>query len=64
VLPAGAAYVVWTGVGAIGTVLMGVVLFGETLDPTYIRCIALVVVGLIGLKLDAGYSSCERARRR
>jgi quaternary ammonium compound-resistance protein SugE len=50
----GTAYAVWTGVGAVGTVLMGTVLFGESLDPTRIICIALVVVGIIGLKLQAG----------
>jgi multidrug transporter EmrE-like cation transporter len=54
VLLVGAAYVVWTGVGAVGTVWMGVVLFGESLDPARVVCIAFVIVGLIGLRLDAG----------
>jgi multidrug transporter EmrE-like cation transporter len=53
VLPVGTAYAVWTGVGATGTVLMGVVLFGETLDPIRVGCIALVVIGIVGLKLQA-----------
>lgn len=53
VLPVGTAYAVWTGVGATGTVLMGVVLFGESLDPIRVGCIALVVIGIVGLKLQA-----------
>jgi quaternary ammonium compound-resistance protein SugE len=53
VLPVGIAYAVWTGVGAVGTVLMGVVLFGESLDPIRVGCIALVVIGIVGLKLQA-----------
>jgi quaternary ammonium compound-resistance protein SugE len=54
VLPVGTAYAIWTGVGAVGTVLMGALLFGESLDVVRIGCIALVVVGIIGLKLQAG----------
>jgi len=50
-LPVGTAYAVWTGVGAVGTVLMGVVLFDESLDPIRIGGIACVVVGIITLKL-------------
>ena len=54
VLPVGTAYAVWTGIGAVGTVLMGVVFFGEPLDPLRLSCIALVVAGIVGLKLQAG----------
>jgi len=54
VLPVGTAYAVWTGIGAVGTVLMGVVLFGEPLDPLRLGCIALVVAGIVGLKLQDG----------
>jgi quaternary ammonium compound-resistance protein SugE len=54
VLPVGTAYAVWTGIGAVGTVLMGVMLFSESLNPVRISCIALVVAGIIGLKLNAG----------
>lgn len=53
-LPLGLAYSVWTGIGAIGTVLAGVVLFGETLNPVRIVGIALVVAGIVFLKLEAG----------
>jgi len=54
VLPVGTAYAVWTGIGAVGTVLMGAVLFGESLDPVRIGAIALVMIGIVGLKLQAG----------
>jgi len=50
-LPVGTAYAVWTGIGAIGTVLMGVMLFGETLNPVRIGGIALVLAGIVALKL-------------
>jgi quaternary ammonium compound-resistance protein SugE len=54
VLPVGTAYAVWTGIGAVGTVLMGVVLFGESLDVIRLGCIGLVLIGIVGLKLRAG----------
>lgn len=54
VLPVGTAYAVWTGIGAIGTVLAGAVLFGESLDALRIGCIAVVVAGILGLRLQAG----------
>jgi quaternary ammonium compound-resistance protein SugE len=50
-LPVGTAYAVWTGIGAVGTVLMGVVLFDETLNLARLGGIALVLVGIIALKL-------------
>ena len=49
-LPAGTAYAVWTGIGAIGTVLAGVVLFGESLSPLRLACIGVIVAGVMGLK--------------
>jgi quaternary ammonium compound-resistance protein SugE len=52
VLPVGTAYAIWTGVGAVGTVTMGILLFNETLDPIRIGCILLIVVGIVGLKLS------------
>jgi quaternary ammonium compound-resistance protein SugE len=54
VLPVGTAYAVWTGIGAVVTVLMGAALFGESLDLARLGCIGLVVVGIAGLKLHAG----------
>lgn len=50
-LPLGTAYAVWTGVGAIGTVLLGMVLFGETAEPARLACIGLILAGIIGLKV-------------
>jgi quaternary ammonium compound-resistance protein SugE len=51
VLQVGTAYAVWTGIGAIGTLLMGGVLFGETLNLMKISGIALVLIGIVALKL-------------
>jgi quaternary ammonium compound-resistance protein SugE len=53
-LPVGTAYAVWTGIGAVGTVLMGVILFGETLNPVRLGGIALVLIGIVALKLAPG----------
>jgi quaternary ammonium compound-resistance protein SugE len=50
ILQVGTAYAVWTGIGAVGTLLMGVVLFGETLSPVKIGGIALVLIGIVALK--------------
>ena len=51
VLEIGVAYSVWTGIGAAGTFLMGVVLFGETLSAMKLAGIALVLMGIVALKL-------------
>jgi quaternary ammonium compound-resistance protein SugE len=51
VLEVGVAYAVWTGIGAAGTLLMGAVLFGETLGPMKIAGVALVMMGIVALKL-------------
>lgn len=53
VLPLGNAYAVWTGVGAIGSVLMGVWLFGEAITAARLGFIALIAVGIVGLKLTS-----------
>ena len=50
-LPVGTAYAVWTGIGAAGTAAMGIVLFGEPATALRVASIALVVAGIIGLKL-------------
>jgi quaternary ammonium compound-resistance protein SugE len=52
-LPAGTAYAVWTGIGAVGTVLLGIVLFGESAAPARLACVGLIVAGIAGLKLTA-----------
>lgn len=51
VLPVGTAYAVWTGIGAAGTVLLGIVLFGEPASPIRLGAVALVVAGIVTLKL-------------
>jgi quaternary ammonium compound-resistance protein SugE len=50
-LPIGTAYAVWTGIGAVGTALLGIVLFGEPATALRLACIGLIVAGIIGLKL-------------
>jgi quaternary ammonium compound-resistance protein SugE len=50
-LPIGTAYAIWTGIGAVGAVLLGIVLFGDSASPLRLACVALVVVGMAGLKL-------------
>lgn len=50
VLEVGVAYAVWTGIGAVGTVLMGVLLFGETLNLVKVTGILLVMIGIVALK--------------
>ena len=51
VLPVGTAYAVWTGIGAVGTALLGMMLFGESHSPLRLLCILLIVAGMLGLKL-------------
>ena len=50
-LPLGTAYAVWVGVGAVGTVIMGIVLFQEPVDALRIGSVALIVAGIVGLRL-------------
>lgn len=52
-LPVGTAYAVWTGIGAVGTVLLGIVLFGEPVTAVRLGCVALIVCGILGLKFLA-----------
>ena len=51
VLPLGTAYAVWTGIGTIGTVVLGIVLFREPATALRLACIGLIVAGILGLKL-------------
>jgi len=53
-LPVGTAYAVWTGIGAVGTATLGVVLFGESADPLRIVFVGLIVVGIVGLHSVSG----------
>jgi quaternary ammonium compound-resistance protein SugE len=50
-LPAGTAYAVWTGIGATGTALLGMAVLGEPATPARLACLALIVAGIVGLKL-------------
>ncbi len=50
-LPVGTAYAVWTGIGTVGTVLLGIFLFGESTDVPRLVCIAMIAGGIVGLKL-------------
>lgn len=52
-LPVGTAYAVWTGIGTVGTALLGIWLLGEPATAIRLACIALIVSGIIGLKLAA-----------
>ncbi|MGB7500888.1 MAG: quaternary ammonium compound efflux SMR transporter SugE [Azonexus sp.] len=51
VLPLGTAYAVWTGIGAVGTALLGMLLFGESREVARLLSIGLIVAGIVGLKL-------------
>ncbi|MBU3179772.1 DMT family transporter [Clostridium psychrophilum] len=50
-LPLGTAYAVWTGIGTVGTVVLGVILFKEPINIMRVICVVLIVSGIIGLKL-------------
>ncbi|MCM2290547.1 MAG: quaternary ammonium compound efflux SMR transporter SugE [Sulfuritalea sp.] len=50
-LPVGTAYAVWTGIGAVGTALLGMALFNESREVARLVCIGLIVAGILGLKL-------------
>ncbi|AVO54811.1 quaternary ammonium compound efflux SMR transporter SugE [Ectopseudomonas mendocina] len=51
-LPLGTAYAIWTGVGAVGTVIAGIILFGESMALMRLASVALIITGLIGLKMS------------
>ena len=50
-IPVGTAYAIWTGIGAVGVATLGVMLFSESASPARLGCIALIVAGVVGLKL-------------
>ncbi|HUH48861.1 MAG TPA: multidrug efflux SMR transporter [Mycoplana sp.] len=52
-LPMGTAYAVWTGIGTVGTVILGIILFAEPVTAMRLGCIALIVTGIMGLKFAA-----------
>ncbi|MCJ8520604.1 quaternary ammonium compound-resistance protein SugE [Pseudorhizobium tarimense] len=53
-LPVGTAYAVWTGIGTVGTVILGIILFAEPASALRLACIAMIVSGIVGLKITAG----------
>lgn len=52
-LPLGTAYAVWTGVGTLGTVILGIAILGEPASALRVVCIGLILAGIVGLKLSA-----------
>ena len=52
-IPLGTAYAIWTGIGVVGTALLGIVLFEESRDLIRLLCILVIVVGIAGLKLSS-----------
>ncbi|MEI6638138.1 MAG: quaternary ammonium compound efflux SMR transporter SugE [Chlorobium sp.] len=55
-IPVGTAYVVWTGIGAVGVALFGMILFDEPRDLARILCLLLIISGVVGLKVFSGVS--------
>jgi len=53
-LPLGTAYAIWTGIGAAGTAVAGLILFGESRDPVRLAFLCLIVIGVVGLKVFSG----------
>ena len=53
-IPIGTGYAIWTGIGAIGTAILGIVLFAESASPARLACLTLVIVGIVGLKYFGG----------
>jgi quaternary ammonium compound-resistance protein SugE len=52
-LPFGTAYAVWTGIGAVGSIVVGMLAYSEPTNPVRIVCLTLIVAGMIGLKLNS-----------
>lgn len=50
-LPVGTAYAIWTGIGAVGTVLLGIWLLGDSANAARLACIAVIISGILGLKV-------------
>lgn len=54
-LPLGTAYAIWTGIGTVGTVVLGIILFKEPTDIIRLICIGFIVVGIVGLKVFSAH---------
>lgn len=56
-IPIGTAYAIWTGIGAVGTAILGIILFGESKEFVRIFFILLIVIGIVGLKIFSKVST-------
>lgn len=63
-LPIGTAYAVWTGIGATLTAVLGIVLFNESRDWTRLVCIALIIIGIVGLERTTNHAAAAGATPR
>jgi quaternary ammonium compound-resistance protein SugE len=54
-LPLGTAYAIWTGIGTVGTVVAGMMIYGEPASAVRLGCVALIVTGIVGLKLVSAH---------
>ena len=54
-MPFGTAYAMWTGIGAAGTMIVGMVAFGESTDVVRVTCLSLIIAGMVGLKLTSDH---------
>lgn len=54
-LPVGTGYAVWTGIGAVGTAVLGIAVFGDSSAPLRLACIALILAGIVGLKVVSAH---------
>jgi quaternary ammonium compound-resistance protein SugE len=54
-IPLGTGYVVWTGIGAVGTSVLGMVLFGESSSAARLAWVGVILVGIVGLKVTSGH---------
>ncbi|MBD8542122.1 quaternary ammonium compound efflux SMR transporter SugE [Oxalobacteraceae sp. CFBP 8755] len=54
-LPIGTAYAIWTGIGAVGTALVGIIVLGESASPARLACIGMIAAGIVGLKLVSSH---------
>lgn len=54
-LPIGTAYAVWTGIGAVGTAIVGILIFHEPAQMLRLMCVGLIIAGIVGLKVTSGH---------
>jgi quaternary ammonium compound-resistance protein SugE len=59
-IPIGTGYAIWTGIGAIGTAILGIILFAESASPARLGCLALVIMGIVGLKYFGGEKAAPK----